>query len=260
MLIVVRVSLTITAYVPARVPVVVRRSDDRRGVVDGGAVPEPVRVRAEPERVAEDRKRITATTLNAKIVETAYAISASSAPTTPDTAAIAEAPQIPVHTTISTSAVVFAGTTIGENVVVGDLASVRERCAIGDDVVLGRGVFVENDSEVGARTKIQAHSYITAYSTLEEDVFMACSIATTNDNFMGRSEERFELVRGPTIKRGARIGGGVVLCPGVVVGEEAYIGAGTVVIEDVPERMVVVGNPARVIRPVDGRELLDDES
>ncbi|HKI92468.1 MAG TPA: hypothetical protein VJ986_09205 [Gaiellaceae bacterium] len=160
--------------------------------------------------------------------------------------------------TISTGAVVFAGTTIGANVVVGDLASVRERCEIGDEVVLGRGVFVENDSEVGARTKIQAHSYVTAYSTLEEDVFLACSIATTNDNFMGRTEERFELVKGPTIKRGARIGGGVVLCPGVVVGEEAYVGAGAVVIDDVPERAVVVGNPARVIRTVDERELLEN--
>jgi acetyltransferase-like isoleucine patch superfamily enzyme len=162
-------------------------------------------------------------------------------------------------TTISTGAVVFAGTRIGANVIVGDLASVRERCEIGDDVVLGRGVFVENDSSVGARTKIQAHSYVTAYSTLEEDVFLACAIATTNDNFMGRTEERFQHVKGPTIKRGARIGGGVVLCPGVVVGEEAYVGAGAVVIKDIPPRAVAVGNPARVLREVDERELLENQ-
>jgi len=94
---------------------------------------------------------------------------------------------------------------------------------------------------------------------VEEDVFMACAIATTNDNFMGRTEERFQHVKGPTIKRGARIGGGVVLCPGVVVGEEAYVGAGAVVIKDVPPKAVAVGNPARVIREVDERELLENQ-
>lgn len=167
--------------------------------------------------------------------------------------------EIGAGTIVSTGAVLFAGTTIGERAIIGDMASVRERCVIGDDVVLGRGVFVENDSTVGARTKIQAHSYVTAYSTLEEDVFLACAIATTNDNFMGRTEERFQHVKGPTIKRGARIGGAVVLCPGVVVGEEAYIGAGAVVIEDVPPRSVVVGNPGRVIREVAERELLENQ-
>ena len=79
---------------------------------------------------------------------------------------------------------------------------------------------------------------------------------TTNDNFMGRTERRHELRRGPTIRRGARVGGGAVLCPGVEVGEEAYVGAGAVVVRDVPPRAVVVGNPARQIREVATEELL----
>jgi acetyltransferase-like isoleucine patch superfamily enzyme len=152
---------------------------------------------------------------------------------------------------------VFAGVTLGARVLVGDGACVRERCVIGDDVVIGRGSLVENDTTVGARTTIQAHAYVTAYSTLEEDVFVAPCVVTTNDNFMGRTERRHALKKGPTIRRGARIGGGAVLCPGIEIGEEAFVGAGAVVTNDVPPRKVVVGNPARVIRDVAGDELLD---
>jgi acetyltransferase-like isoleucine patch superfamily enzyme len=159
-------------------------------------------------------------------------------------------------TIVSTGAVVFAGTRIGANGIVGDQACVRERCEIGDDVVIGRGALVENDTVVGARTKIQAHAYVTAYSTLEDDVFVAPCAATTNDNFMGRTERRHALRKGPTIRRGARIGGAAVLLPGIEVGEEAFVGAGAVVIRDVPPRTVVVGNPARELREVPDEELL----
>jgi acetyltransferase-like isoleucine patch superfamily enzyme len=158
---------------------------------------------------------------------------------------------------VSTGAVVFAGTKIGERVIVGDQACVRERCVIGDDVVIGRGSLVENDTTVGAMTKIQAHAYITAYSTLEDNVFIAPCVVTTNDNYMGRTERRHELVRGPTIRRGARVGGGAILLPGVEIGEEAFVGAGAVVLENVAPRKLVVGNPARVLRDVPDEELLE---
>ena len=159
-------------------------------------------------------------------------------------------------TIVSTGAVVFAGTRIGERVIVGDQSCVRERCQIGDDVVVGRGSLVENDTTIGALTKIQADAYITAYSTLEDNVFIAPCVATTNDNFMGRTEKRHELIKGPTIRRGARVGGGAILLPAIEVGEEAFVGAGAVVIRDVPPRAVVVGSPARQIREVPGDELL----
>jgi acetyltransferase-like isoleucine patch superfamily enzyme len=157
---------------------------------------------------------------------------------------------------ILTAAVVFAGTTLGRGVIVGDQACVRERCLLGDEVVIGRGSLVENDTAIGARTRVQANAYITAYCTLEEDVFVAPCVVTTNDNYMGRTEKRLDLLRGSTIRRGARIGGGAVLLPGIVVGEEAFVGAGAVVLDDVPARAVVVGNPARQIREVPDEELL----
>jgi acetyltransferase-like isoleucine patch superfamily enzyme len=163
-------------------------------------------------------------------------------------------------TIVSTGAIVFAGTRLGARVIVGDHACVRERCEIGEDVVIGRGSLVENDSTVGARTKIQAMAYVTAYATLEDDVFLAPCVQTSNDNFMGRTERRHELRKGPTIRRGARIGVGAVLCPAVEIGEEAFVGAGAVVVKDVPPGVVVVGNPARVLRDVPPEELVSADA
>ena len=159
-------------------------------------------------------------------------------------------------TAILACAVVFAGSRLGKGVIVGDQACVRERCDLGDQVVVGRGSLVENDTTIGAGTTIQANAYVTAYSTLEEDVFIAPCVVTTNDNFMGRTEDRHGRRKGPTIRRGARVGGGAVLLPGIEVGEEAFVGAGAVVLQDVPPRAVVVGNPARHIRDVAPEELL----
>jgi acetyltransferase-like isoleucine patch superfamily enzyme len=162
-------------------------------------------------------------------------------------------------TLVSTGAIIFAGTQIGERVVVGDQSCIRERVTVGDDVVLGRGALVENDTTIGAMARIQADAYITAYSTLEEHVFIAPCVVTTNDNFMGRTEKRHALRKGPTIRRGARVGGGAILCPAVEIGEEAFVGAGAVVTKDVPPRVIVVGNPARVLRDVPADELLAPE-
>ena len=159
-------------------------------------------------------------------------------------------------TAVLAGAVVFAGSRLGRDVIVGDQACVRERCTIRDEVVIGRGSLVENDVTIGARTRIQANAYITAYSELEEDVFIAPGVVTTNDNYMGRTDRRLGLLKGARIRRGARVGGGAVLLPGIEIGEEAFIGAGAVVLRDVPPRAVMVGNPARQIREVPGEELL----
>jgi len=163
-------------------------------------------------------------------------------------------------TIVSTGAVVFAGAKVGERVILGDQSCIRERVVVGDDVVIGRGSLVENDTTIGAMTKIQAEAYITGYSTLEEHVFVAPCVVTTNDNFMGRTERRHELIKGPTIRRGARIGGGAILLPGIEIGEEAFVGAGAVVTKNVEPHMLVVGNPARVMRAVSADELLENQN
>jgi acetyltransferase-like isoleucine patch superfamily enzyme len=167
--------------------------------------------------------------------------------------------QIGDGTIVSTGAVVFAGSQIGARVILGDQSCVRERVVVGDDVVIGWGSLVENDTTIGAMTKIQAGAYITAYSTLEDHVFIAPCVVTTNDDFMGRTERRHELIKGPTIRRGARVGGGAILLPGIEIGEEAFVGAGAVVTKTVEPRMLVVGNPARVMRQVHEDELLENQ-
>ena len=88
-------------------------------------------------------------------------------------------------------------------------------------------------------------------------MFIAPCVVTTNDNFMGRTERRHELVKGPTIRRGARVGGGAILCPGVEIGEEAFVGAGAVVTKDVPPREDRRRQPgARAARRARGRAAL----
>ena len=173
------------------------------------------------------------------------------------TAASSELPGLVVGagSTISTQAIVYAGTVIGERTIIGDQAFVRERCTVGDGTVIGRGVTVENDTRIGAGCRVQSQSYITAKSVLEDDVFIAPCVVTTNDNLMGRTERRHALLKGPTIRRGARIGGAVCICPGLEIGEEAFVGAGAVVTKDVPPRTVVVGVPGRVLRDVPEDEL-----
>lgn len=162
-------------------------------------------------------------------------------------------------TTIGANAVLYRGSTIGKEVMIGDLASIREKCTIGDQVVVGRGVAVENQVEIGAKTKIQTNSYITAYTTIEDEVFIAPTVTTTNDNFMGRTKERFQYVKGATIKRGARVGGASILLPGVTIEEESFIAAGALVNRNTEKAKVYVGLPARFLRDVPDREKLENQ-
>ncbi|MHB8125740.1 MAG: N-acetyltransferase [Desulfitobacteriaceae bacterium] len=163
-----------------------------------------------------------------------------------------------VGSTVGCSAVLYAGTTYGDQVFVGDGAMVRERCIVGNNVIIGSGVAVENDTHIGAFTKIQTGSYITAYMEIEERVFIAPMVTSTNDNFMGRTEKRFGLLKGPTIQRGARVGGGSILLPGVKVARETFIAAGALVTKDTIEKRVVIGIPAKDLREVPEEELLPE--
>jgi len=158
--------------------------------------------------------------------------------------------------TVGCSAVLYAGTSYADAAFVGDGAVVRERCSIGQNVVIGSGVAVENDTKIGAFTKIQTGSYITAYMEIGERVFIAPMVTTTNDNFMGRTEKRFKSIKGPTIQRGARIGGGVILLPGINVAPETFVAAGALVAKDTTEKRVIKGFPAKDLREVPEEELL----
>ena len=156
---------------------------------------------------------------------------------------------------VGAGAVVLAGAELGAGCVVGDQAHIRERTSIGAGSVVGRGASVENDVRIGERVRLQTNAYITAWSVVEDDVFVAPGVITTNDPTAGRREPGQEL-RGPTLRRACRIGAGAVLLPGIEVGEEAFVAAGAVVTADVPARAVVMGVPARESRDVAEEELL----
>ncbi|WP_100374076.1 N-acetyltransferase [Bacillus sp. FJAT-45037] len=161
------------------------------------------------------------------------------------------------NVTFGANCVVYRGSIIGNDCLIADLASVREKVQLDDMVVVGQNVVVENSVTIGSRSKIQSNSYITAYSTLEERVFIAPCVTTTNDNFMGRTEERFDQIKGATIKKGARIGGASIILPGVTVAEETFVAAGALLTKDTAPKKVMKGFPAKELRDVPERELLE---
>ncbi|WP_316570473.1 DapH/DapD/GlmU-related protein [Neobacillus sp. YIM B06451] len=158
--------------------------------------------------------------------------------------------------TIGANCVVYRGAKIGPGTLIADLASVRENVEIGEAVIVGRGVTVENYVKIGTRTKIQSNSYITAYTTLEDHVFIAPCVTTTNDNFMGRTEERFDKIKGAYVKKGARVGGASIILPGITIEEETFVAAGALVTKDTEPKALIKGVPAKFVRSVDERELL----
>jgi acetyltransferase-like isoleucine patch superfamily enzyme len=158
--------------------------------------------------------------------------------------------------TIGANAVVLAAARIGSRGVVGDRAHVRERAVMGEESVVGSGSAVDNDVTIGSRVKIQTGCYITAFSLIEDDVFVAPCVTTTNDNAMGRHGREVPL-RGATLRRACRVGAGSILLPGVEIGEEAFVAAGSVVTRDVPARTLVMGTPAREVRRIEEAELVE---
>lgn len=164
--------------------------------------------------------------------------------------------QIGDGATICCGAIVYAGARLGARTIVGDQAQVRERAVLGDGSVVGRGSTIDNDVRVGERVLIQTLVYVTAGSEVADDVFVGPGVVMTNDDTMGRHAPG-ERLRGATLRRACRVGGGAVLVPGVVVGAEAFVAAGALVTRDVGERELVMGVPGRVVRHVADEDLLE---
>jgi acetyltransferase-like isoleucine patch superfamily enzyme len=158
-------------------------------------------------------------------------------------------------TIIGGHAIIHPGVRIGAGARIGDHAQVRDGARIGAGTTIGSFTSVDPGVEIGDRTSIQTRCYITGGTVIEDDVFVGPGVTLTNDNTMDRHDAAYEL-RGALLRRGCRIGGGVTICPGVEVGEEAFVAAGAVVTRDVEPRAVMVGVPARQVRTVPDRDLL----
>ncbi len=162
-------------------------------------------------------------------------------------------------TLIGTGAVIYAECKIGEGVLIADLATVREDVKIGNETIIGRGASIENLTNIGARCKIETNAYITAYSEIEDNVFIAPGVVTSNDNYAGRSQERFKHFKGITVKRGGRVGAQATILPGKTINEDGFAAAGSVVTKDIDAKKIAAGNPARILRDVDPAQLLENQ-
>lgn len=160
---------------------------------------------------------------------------------------------------IGAGAIVYCGCEIGENTLVADLATIRENVTIGSKTIIGRGVAVENFCKVGSNCKLETNVYLTAYSEVEDNVFIAPGVVTSNDNFAARSKERFNHFKGVTIKKGGRIGAQATILPGRIISEDGFVAAGSVVTKDVAAAEIVIGNPAKHLRMVPDDQLLKNQ-
>lgn len=163
------------------------------------------------------------------------------------------------HSIIGTYAVLYRGCAISDRVMVADMATIREEVTIGNFSIIGRGVAIEPHCSIGRYVKLETAVHIAPHSVLEDRVFVAPGLMTSNDNFMGRTKERFKYVKGVVIKKGGRIGVNVAVLPGVTIHEDALVAAGAVVTKDVPAGTIVAGVPAKFHRDVPAEQLLENQ-
>jgi acetyltransferase-like isoleucine patch superfamily enzyme len=160
---------------------------------------------------------------------------------------------------IGAQAVLYRGTKIGRECLIGDTACIREQVAIGDSCIIAMGVTINYGTSIGSRVKIMDNSHITGNMIIEDDVFIAMLVGSANDNSMGREAalnvpDHLRRRSGPILRRNVTIGGCTCLLPGIEIGENAIIGANSLVSRSIPARVLALGSPARVIR-----QLRDDE-
>lgn len=140
---------------------------------------------------------------------------------------------------------IYSGTQIGKNVFIGDHASIRENVVVGEESVVGRAAIVELNTTIGKSCTIQTLAYVTGDTMLEDDVFIGPCVSMSNDKYMGAQDYS---LKGPHIKKGAKIGNNASLLPGVTVGRNTIIGAGAVVTKDAEDNTVAAGVPAKKIK------------
>lgn len=144
---------------------------------------------------------------------------------------------------IRANTIVYGGSIIGSGLETGHGVVIREENLIGDDLSIWSHSVIDYGCRVGQRVRIHTGVYVCQFSVIGDDVFLAPHVTFTNDPHPICTK----CMKGPTVGDRAKIGGGATLLPHVVIGQDAVVGAGAVVTQDVPPGAVVAGNPARVI-------------
>ncbi len=152
---------------------------------------------------------------------------------------------------------IFPDVTVGDGTRIGNYVMIRSNTRIGEDCTIGSYVDIEGDVVIGNNVSLQSGCYITRGVVIADEVFCGPRVITMNDKRITHRRPGLTFVReGPRIERAARVGGGSVLLPGITIGANAFVGAGSVVTKDVPAGAIVVGNPARIVGTVRPEEIL----
>jgi UDP-2-acetamido-3-amino-2,3-dideoxy-glucuronate N-acetyltransferase len=153
--------------------------------------------------------------------------------------------------------VIFERVSIGEGTRLGNFVLIRSDTVVGEECVIGSYVDIEGEVSIGNRASLQSGCYLTRGVVIEDLVFCGPRVVTMNDRLICHRRPALSFERqAPRILRAARIGGGSVLLPGVIIGENAFVAAGSVVTHNVPDRAIVAGNPARVVGKVGDAEII----
>ncbi len=151
--------------------------------------------------------------------------------------------------TIRSHSVIYAGNVIGDGFETGHGIMLREKNKIGNNVSIGSHSVIERDCVIGDGARLHSNVFIPEYTRIEDGAWIGPNVVLTNAEYPKGMHSK-KMLKGPIVEQGAKIGANATVLPGVRIGRNSLVGAGSVVTKDVPEGSVVVGNPARITKKV----------